>query len=80
MDDRHAALLLASLALAGAGVRWVTAPRERAPGDLSDEAKAGSVANEPVSIEARSESMSPDRLSVTMTSSTTPLAADEAAG
>jgi hypothetical protein len=56
------------------------ARRERAAGDLSDEAKAGSAATELVSIEARSESMSPDRLSVTMTSSTTPLAADEAAG
>ena len=35
MDDRRAALLLALLALAGAGVRLVLAPRtEAAPGDV----------------------------------------------
>lgn len=35
MDDRRAALLLASLALAGAGVRYACAPRPgAAPGDV----------------------------------------------
>src|SRR5690348_18426771 len=35
MDDRKAALLLASLTLAGAGVRFVLAPSsEAAPGDV----------------------------------------------
>jgi hypothetical protein len=34
MDDRRAALLLALLALAGAGVRYVLAPRAPAPGDV----------------------------------------------
>jgi competence protein ComEA len=36
MDDRRAALLLALLALAGAAVRWVVAPRQpdAAPGDV----------------------------------------------
>lgn len=35
MDDKRAALLLAGLAVAGAGVRVVLAPRpERAPGDV----------------------------------------------
>jgi competence protein ComEA len=35
MDDRKAALLLASLALAGAGVRYACAPRpSAAPGDV----------------------------------------------
>ena len=36
MDDRRAALFLAVLALAGAGVRWVAAPRDQrvAPGDV----------------------------------------------
>jgi DNA uptake protein ComE-like DNA-binding protein len=35
MDDRRAALVLATLALAGAGVRWLLAPRPGAsPGDV----------------------------------------------
>ena len=35
MDDRHAALLLAGLALAGAGVRYALAPASAAaPGDV----------------------------------------------
>jgi len=34
MDDRRAALLLSILALAGAGVRYVLAPRAAAPGDV----------------------------------------------
>lgn len=35
VDDRRAALVLALLALAGAGVRWVLAPRaDQAPGDV----------------------------------------------
>jgi competence ComEA-like helix-hairpin-helix protein len=35
MDDRRAALLLAVLALAGAGVRWLLSPRpDAAPGDV----------------------------------------------
>ena len=35
MDDRRAALLLALLALAGAGVRWALAPANAAaPGDV----------------------------------------------
>ena len=35
MDDKRAALLLASLALAGAGVRFVLSPRpDAAPGDV----------------------------------------------
>lgn len=35
MDDRRAALVLATLALAGAGVRWLLAPRPgAAPGDV----------------------------------------------
>jgi competence protein ComEA len=34
MDDRRAALLLAVLALAGAGVRLLVAPRAAAPGDV----------------------------------------------
>src|SRR5437763_13971409 len=35
MDDRHAALLLAGLALAGAGVRYALAPAAaEAPGDV----------------------------------------------
>ena len=41
MDDKRAALLLAALALVGAGVRWVTAPRERAPGDVRLEVARG---------------------------------------
>ncbi|HEU5454202.1 MAG TPA: helix-hairpin-helix domain-containing protein [Nocardioides sp.] len=41
MDDKRAALLLAALALAGAGVRWVMAPRERAPGDVRLEVARG---------------------------------------
>lgn len=38
MDDKRAALLLAVLALAGAGVRWILAPRAGAPGDVRLEA------------------------------------------
>lgn len=34
MDDRRAALLLATLALAGAGARWLLAPPPHAPGDV----------------------------------------------
>src|ERR1700681_3532840 len=34
MDDRRAALLLSVLALAGASVRYVLAPRAAAPGDV----------------------------------------------
>lgn len=34
MDDKRAALLLALLALAGAGVRLLLAPRPAAPGDV----------------------------------------------
>lgn len=35
MDDRRAALVLATLALAGAGARWLLAPRpDAAPGDV----------------------------------------------
>jgi competence ComEA-like helix-hairpin-helix protein len=34
MDDRRAALFLSVLALAGAGVRYVLAPRAVAPGDV----------------------------------------------
>lgn len=34
MDDRRAALLLSVLALAGAGVRYVRAPGDTAPGDV----------------------------------------------
>jgi competence protein ComEA len=34
MDDRRAALLLSILALAGAGVRYLLAPRAAAPGDV----------------------------------------------
>jgi len=35
MDDKRAALMLAVLALAGAGVRWLLAPRpDAAPGDV----------------------------------------------
>jgi competence protein ComEA len=34
MDDRRAALLLSVLALAGAGVRFILAPRAAAPGDV----------------------------------------------
>jgi competence ComEA-like helix-hairpin-helix protein len=34
MDDRRAALLLSILALVGAGVRYVLAPRAAAPGDV----------------------------------------------
>jgi competence protein ComEA len=34
MDDRHAALLLAGLALAGAAVRYVLAPHAPTPGDV----------------------------------------------
>jgi hypothetical protein len=35
MDDRRAALVLATLALAGAGARWLLAPRAgAAPGDV----------------------------------------------
>jgi competence ComEA-like helix-hairpin-helix protein len=34
MDDRRAALLLSLLALTGAGVRYVLAPRAAAPGDV----------------------------------------------
>jgi competence protein ComEA len=43
VDDKRAALLLALLALAGAGVRWVLAPRGAAPGEVRLEAaRAGS--------------------------------------
>jgi len=38
MDDRRAALLLALLALAGAGVRYVLSPGAPAPGDVRLEA------------------------------------------
>jgi competence protein ComEA len=41
MDDRRAALLLAALALAGAGVRWILTPRATAPGDVRLEAVRG---------------------------------------
>ena len=41
MDDKRAALLLAALALAGAGVRWIMAPRESAPGDVRLETARG---------------------------------------
>jgi len=34
MDDRRAAFLLSLLALAGAGVRYVLAPRAASPGDV----------------------------------------------
>jgi competence protein ComEA len=34
LDDRRAALLLSVLALTGAGVRYVRAPRAAAPGDV----------------------------------------------
>jgi hypothetical protein len=34
MDDRRTALLLSVLALAGAGVRYVRAPRAATPGDV----------------------------------------------
>jgi competence ComEA-like helix-hairpin-helix protein len=43
MDDRRAALLLALLTLAGAGVRWVLAPASGAPpGDVRIEPAADS--------------------------------------
>ena len=43
MDDRRAALLLAILALAGAGVRYACAPRpDSAPGDVRLSPTAGS--------------------------------------
>jgi competence protein ComEA len=41
MDDKRAALLLAALALAGAGVRWILAPRAAAPGDVRLEVARG---------------------------------------
>ena len=41
MDDRRAALLLALLALAGAGVRFVLAPRGSPPGDVTLQAAPG---------------------------------------
>ncbi len=34
MDDRRAALLLAVLAVAGAGARWLVSPRPGPPGDV----------------------------------------------
>jgi competence protein ComEA len=40
MDDKRAALLLAALALAGAGVRWLLVPRAAAPGDVRLETRA----------------------------------------
>lgn len=41
MDDKRAALLLATLALAGAGVRWILSPTAGAPGDVRLEAARG---------------------------------------
>ena len=41
MDDRNAALLLAALALAGAGVRWILTPRGSPPGEVRLEAARG---------------------------------------
>ena len=41
MDDRRAALLLALLALAGAGVRFALVPRGAPPGDVSLRAAPG---------------------------------------
>jgi competence protein ComEA len=41
VDDRHAALVLGLLALAGAGARWLLAPRAGPPGDVRLEAGAG---------------------------------------
>ena len=41
MDDKRAALLLAALALAGAGARWILTPRGSAPGDVRLEVARG---------------------------------------
>jgi competence protein ComEA len=53
MDDRRAALLLASLALMGAGVRYACAPRpDAAPGDVRLTAPGGESASQRGSLRA----------------------------